>query len=111
VAQYRFEDGDLDQTTPGIWYRVQPAGCGLDHRSETSEGELSDGCHVHQTLAQAIYQEGRALFLHEGGYELVVIHGPKDLRDTQDVEGWILPLNAGVIVARYDYENLCEQFS
>jgi hypothetical protein len=98
--------GGLDVNATGIWFRVQPKGLGLDHRSETSEGDLDLGVHVFATLAQAVHQEGRWLYLKEGDYELVVITGPEQLADTGDVEGWVLPLGTGRIIGRFDYTAL-----
>lgn len=98
-----------DVWAPGLWLRVQPACLGLEHKSETSGGGLAEGVHVHQTLGQAYSQEGRWLFLQEGGYELIVIRGPNALADTGDVEGWVLPPGQGEIIGRFDYTQLCEE--
>jgi hypothetical protein len=92
----------------GMWLRVQPKGLGLDHRSETSNGDLAEGIHVHQTLEQAVNQEGR-WDLEGDGCELVVIRGPEQLEDTGDVEGWVLPIGAGEIIGRFDYDALCDE--
>lgn len=91
----------------GIWFRVQPAGLGLEHRSECSDGSYSDGVHVHQTMAQAVTQEGR---WQMNGFELIVIRGPILLADTCDVEGWILPPDSGEIIGRFNFDDLCDEF-
>lgn len=92
----------------GIWFRVQPKGRGLEHRSETSNGELASGVHVMQTLEQAVNQEGRWCLEGEE-HELVVIRGPERLVDTGDAEGWVLPIGSGEIIGRFDYDALCEE--
>lgn len=90
----------------GIWFRVQPKGWGLNHRSETSNGELANGVHVMQTLEQAVNQEGR--WCMEGkDHELVVIRGANELADTSDVEGWVL--TSGEVIGRFNYNALCEE--
>ena len=96
----------LDEVwAPGYWFRVQPAGLGLDHRSECSDGSLAAGVHVFQTLAQAVLQEGA---WQMAGYELVVIEGPEILADTRDVEGWLLLAGEGRIISRFDFAALCD---
>lgn len=95
-----------DVHATGIWFRVQPKGLGLDHRSESSNGELSNGVHVVQTLEQAVNQEGR--WCMEGkNHELIVIRGANELSDTGDVEGWVL--TSGEVIGRFDYDSLCEE--
>lgn len=90
----------------GIWFRVQPKGLELDHKSETSNGELANGVHVMQTLEQAVNQEGR--WCMEGkDHELIVIRGANELADTGDVEGWVL--TSGEVIGRFDYDALCEE--
>jgi len=96
-----------DIWAPGVWFRVQPPELGLDHCSECSDGSCSDGCHVLQTLAQAMEQEGR---WRMDGYEVVVIRGPERLADTGDVEGYVLPLGAGTIIARASFDELCSEY-
>lgn len=91
-----------------VWFRVQPKGLGLAHQSETSNGDLANGVHVHKTLEQAVNQEGRWIFQGDG-CELVVIRGPEQLADTGDVEGWVLPIGSGEIIGRADYDALCEE--
>lgn len=93
----------------GIWFRVQPKGLGLDHRSETSNGALAAGVHVFQTLEQAVAQEGRWC-MTGGGHEVIVIRGPKHLEDTGDVEGCLLPSGCGEIVLRADFDTLCDEY-
>lgn len=102
-------DADWDEVWAlGIWFRAQPAGLALDHRSECSDGSLADGVHVFQTLAQAVLQEGADQM--GTGHELVVIKGPERLADTGDVEGWLLPAGAGQIVGRYPFAALIAEY-
>ncbi len=97
-------DADWDDVwATGIWFRVQPAGLGLDHLSECSDGSLADGVHVFQTLTQAVLQEGAWQMTD---HELVVIQGPERLADTGDVEGWLLPTGHGEIIGRHDFSAL-----
>lgn len=59
--------------TERLYFRVQPAGLGLNHRSETSSGELADGLHV-------FVNPGEAESLSEGigyGDEVVVLKAPR----------------------------------
>lgn len=103
-------DASLDDyEADGIWFRVQPTGLGLDHRSTTSSDELADGPHVCQTLAQAVGQEG--VWQMRRGHELVVISGPEDLADTGDVEGYVLPVGEGEIVGRFDFGMVLQELS
>ena len=95
-----------DITADCVWFRVQPKGLGLNHCSETSNGELANGLHVMQTMEQAISQEGS---YQMAGHELIVIRGPLRLADTGDVEGWLLPIGSGEIVARADFDALTEE--
>ena len=90
---------------PGIWYRVQPVECDLSHNSTTSNDCTDCGVHVVQTLEQAVLLEGAYLY-RSTPHEVVVIAGPLDLRDTGDVEGWVLPEGSGRIIGRYSYSDL-----
>lgn len=98
-----------ESVVPGYWLRVQPKGLGIDHRSETSSGELDDGIHVFQTLEQAVLQEGQWQMM-DGNHEIVVIHGPEQLADTGDVEGWSLPIGKGKIVGRLDFKEFVDEY-
>jgi hypothetical protein len=64
------------------YYRIQPAGLGLDHQSATSNG-TSGWLHVFQTPAHVFGTEGHP---KDYGDEVVEIEAPKH-RDNGDVEG------------------------
>jgi hypothetical protein len=77
------------------YYRVQPSGLGLDHRSETSSGETADGLHV-------FLNAGEAESLSEGigyGDEVVVLEAERHWA-SGDVEGVCVDGAAAQIVAR-----------
>lgn len=64
------------------FYRIQPAGKGIDHTSETSSGE-SDWLHVFSSAWQVWNTDGN---IEDYGDEVVEIEAPR-FRDNGDVEG------------------------
>ncbi len=88
-------------------YRIQPPGLGLNHQSECSNGELSDGVHVFESLEEvkrAIrdWMDDPA----EPRQELVTIAcNDSDLDDNEDYEGLLLEAGRGQIVARRTFKN------
>lgn len=77
------------------FFRVQPAGLGLDHRSETSSGEVADGLHV-------FHNANEAESLSEGigyGDEVVVLEAD-NCWPNGDVEGVCVDGAHARIVAR-----------
>lgn len=87
------------------FWRVQPRGLKIEHYSETSEGEQSDGLHVlddwHQVLNLDV---GQSLSMVKRAYgdEIVEIEAPR-CWENADVEGvQVDPLQAR-IVARYTW--------
>lgn len=80
---------------PRRYYRVQPAGLGLDHRSECSDESLSDGLHV---FLNAVEAES----LSEGigyGDEVVIVEAQRHWSNG-DVEGVCVDGVEARIVAR-----------
>jgi hypothetical protein len=67
----------------GEYYRIQPAGLGIKHRSETSTEELAEGLHVFEEPWQTLTTDVPARYY---GDEVVVISAPGH-RSTDDVEG------------------------
>lgn len=88
-------------------YRIQPPGLGLNHRSETSIGDLADGVHVFTSLEGAA--RGVSEWVDHPGepkQELVTIEcNDDDLDDNGDYEGLLLYSGCGRIVARRRFEN------
>src|SRR5690606_8688415 len=78
------------------FFRIQPAGLELDHRSETSNGELADGLHVfelaHQVAAPDVPAENY-------GDEVVVLEADA-WWPNGDVEGVCVDGSKARIVAR-----------
>ncbi len=79
------------------YYRIQPRGLGLDHRSETSCGELADGLHV-------FLNAGEAESLSEGipaayGDEVVILEADHDW-ENGDVEGVCIDGAKARVIAR-----------
>lgn len=78
------------------YYRVQPAGLGLDHRSETSAGELADGLHVFLNATEA---EQPDVSPEAYGDEVVVLEAEHHWANG-DVEGVCVDGSTARIVAR-----------
>lgn len=80
------------------YYRVQPAGMGLDHRSETSNGEIADGLHVFLNAHEAES-------LSEGigyGDEVVILEAERHWANG-DVEGVCVDGAKATVVARISH--------
>lgn len=88
-------------TTRTLVYRLQPADLGIDHRSETSNGELDRGPHVFGSLAEA--RVGACGWCRQRGtWELLTIEvAESDVRDNHDYEGFVLVGGRGRIVSRH----------
>ena len=100
-------DTDVDDVLgDGIYFRTQPVGLGINgHRSTTSNDEMSDGLHVHQTLGQAIFAD------HNGDdVELIVIRWDGEDWPTDDYEGVNIDPDTAEIIGRFDFEKICDEY-
>ena len=86
-------------------YRVQPQGLGLDHRSETSNGNLAAGVHVFGSLEQlTVGVLGWCRTQIGETPEIVTIEcEASDLRENGDYEGDLLVSGRGAIVHRQPF--------
>jgi hypothetical protein len=95
------------KTIPNQVYRIQPTGLGLNHRSETSSGDLADGVHVFVSF-QEVYQAVLE-WMDDPNCptpEIVTIACRKAfLKDSGDYEGWLLPSGCGKIVSRQAFDS------
>ena len=82
------------------YFRIQPAGLGLDHLSETSSGELADGLHVFWMVHQVLRPD---VPTKDYGNEIVVLEADYQW-DNGDVEGVCIDGSAAKVVARYSLE-------
>lgn len=80
------------------YYRLQPAGLGLDHDSESSEG-MRSGLDVFRRPSETLHLDGMASAY---GDEVVVIEGDASWSNG-DVEGVRINGNTARIVARYPW--------
>lgn len=78
------------------YYRIQPAGLGIRHRSETSVEELAEGLHVFDEPWETLRTDSSVDFY---GDEVVVISAPGH-RPTDDVEGVEIDFRKAKIVDR-----------
>lgn len=78
------------------FYRIQPAGLGLNHESEDSAGECNS-LHVFDSMAATLNCEGRPT---DYGDEVVEIEAPRSW-ENGDVEGVAINPATARIVARY----------
>lgn len=90
-----------EQRNPGgkkraQYYRIQPAGLGIRHRSETSVEELAEGLHVFDEPWETLRTDSSVDFY---GDEVVVISAPGH-RPTDDVEGVEIDFRKAKIVDR-----------
>lgn len=85
-------------------YRIQPAGLEIaGHCSESSSGDLADGCHVFVSLADAAHAV-RGWMADDTQPELLTIRCEEDdLEDNEDYEGLTLLDSAGEIVIRQTF--------
>lgn len=78
------------------YYRLQPAGLGIDHRSEASDGERADGLHV---LTSPTQLDCLDCPFEAYGDEVVVIEADRHWSHG-DVEGVCIDGAVATIVAR-----------
>lgn len=78
------------------YYRIQPAGLGIDHRSECSDGSIADGLHVfitpHETLC-----DSRDWIRTAYGDEIVVIEAAEHYANGDAEGNEIDPVMAQVV--------------
>jgi|SRR5262245_8480773 len=88
-------------------YRIQPPGLGLNHQSECSNGDLSDGVHVFATLEEIPTALKNWMDDPEQPrQELVIVEcADEDLDDNEDYEGLLLLAGCGRIVARRSFNS------
>lgn len=79
------------------YFRIQPSGLGLSHRSETSSGELDRGLHVFWLLHQVRRPDVPA---EDYGNEVVILYAPRSWANG-DVEGVSVDGSSARVVARY----------
>jgi hypothetical protein len=85
------------------YYRIQPAGLGLDHLSETSVDEPADGLHVFDSILQTFATDGP---IEAYGDEVVVIEADRHWANG-DVEGVCVDGARANVVARYSWPAWC----
>ena len=87
------------------YYRIQPRGLGLDHYSETSNGETADGLHVLTDERHVVSLDcGQSLRAVRRAYgdEIIEITAPGHW-DNRDVEGVTIDPAQATIIARYTW--------
>lgn len=87
------------------YFRIQPAGLGLDHRSETSNGELADGLHVFWYVHQALRPDGSSPKRY--GNEIVIVEASREWPN-DDVEGVCIDGKESRVVARIPTDKFVE---
>ena len=88
-------------------YRVQPAGLGLDHQTETSEGNLANGVHVFGSISELI---GGVLGWLAPDYTPEILAIRCDASDLRDYEGYTLPRGRGRIAHRRKFADWKELY-
>ena len=86
------------------YYRIQPAGLGIDHRSETSDGSLSVGLHVFQYAGAVACIDGPLSYY---GDEVVEIEAPGHW-DNGDVEGVEIDPSEATILRRWSAQEFLD---
>lgn len=88
-----------------VVFRVQPRGKSLEHRSETSEGNLDDGLHVFANPGEVEYLDGMGHMGKRNPYgDEVVVVATKRTRPNSDVEGVKIDGSSSRVLARVPYE-------
>jgi hypothetical protein len=83
-----------------IYYRIQPKGMSIDHRSETSSGNTAKGLHVFLTAGETLNIDGPGQFY---GDEVLIIRQPDGDYDNQDVEGVEIPVRGASVMRRFSW--------